>query len=81
MMMSDDKKKKAAMIIAEFKSPSKPMKPEMPAEDETDDSVGMDAAAEELMAAIEKKDVKALKVAFKSMMDMCSYKSDEGSDD
>jgi len=71
MMMADDKKKQATMIIASMskkpKSESEPMEgPEMESE-----VSGLEMAAEDIMAAVEKKDAQALMHAMKAFHGMC----------
>lgn len=68
MMMADDKKKRVAMIVAKL-SPSKPA-PESEDASEPDDSMdmGLESAAEDIMAA---KDPKAFASALKSFIQMC----------
>lgn len=76
MMMSDDKKKQATLIVAKMKGmPAE--KPTTEAGDEMDHSSGYMAAAEEMMAAIEKKDPTMFKDALKSFVDMCSMEEPE----
>jgi len=74
-MMSDDGKKKSSLIIATMKA-GKPSSEEAElSEDgaEVDDSMPKEAAAEELMAAIESKSPAAIVEAFQSMMELCKY--------
>jgi hypothetical protein len=70
MFMGDNKKKMTTLILDKMKGDS--TKP-VPMKDggEIDNSIGIDSASEEIMSAIEKKDVKALTSALKSFMDMC----------
>lgn len=69
MLMHDDKKKTASLIVAGLKGPQ----PEK-AEDnvENDGSIAEETAAEDLMAAIEQKSPKAIVEAFKNLMECCS---------
>jgi KaiC/GvpD/RAD55 family RecA-like ATPase len=76
--MLDDKHKKglAAIIIANAK-PKHDMK-----EEESED-VGLESAAEDILAAIEKKDVKALVESLKAFCQMCDedYVDEEKSEE
>ena len=72
MLMKDDKKKTATLIIAKMKNGDK-MRPapqvdgaEMAEPDE------MDMAADELLRAIEKKDARAVKECMRSMIELVS---------
>lgn len=88
MIMMGDKKNMVAGIMSKLKDGPKTEseKPRIPVSDDEssieasddvveDDSIGMDTAAEELMAAIEAKSPKMIVEAFKSMMAM--YESSE----
>lgn len=89
MIMMGDKKALAAGIVSKLKEGPKPVEAQdskpasFPEGDEVetkdgieqDDSIGMDAAAEELIAAIEAKSAKGIVEAIKSMLDM--YESSE----
>lgn len=66
-----DEKKIAALIVAG---------PEEKEVQEPKEMVGLDAAAEEIMAAIEAKDPEILKGALKSFMQLC-YEEQEGMED
>lgn len=85
MMMSDNKKKLSTLIIGKMKGPNHSDNLKFGAEKEkpmseggeVDNSIGIDSASEEVMHAIEKKDVKALTSALKSFMDMC-YDEEQG---
>lgn len=80
MMMPDDKKKRATLIIAKMKGGSPDMPKEAPKSDdgaEMDSSMGYMAAAEEMMKAIESKDPKMLMSAVKAFVDMCMDESPE----
>lgn len=73
MIMSGDNKKKATMIISKLKSGGEQMK-EAPADEtgaEMDPSMPKEAAAEELLAAIESKSAKAVVEALESLMELC----------
>lgn len=75
MLMKPDKKKLAGMIIGM----SKPEMEPVPEKDgaEQDDSVGHKAATEEILQAIESKDVSMLMEALKSFIEMCKHSEDE----
>lgn len=72
----DDKKKKglAAIIIAAGKP--KVEKKEAEESEEVDES-GLDAAAEEALAAIKSEDAEALKEALKDFVEICCNYEDE----
>lgn len=72
MLMQPDKKKMAALIIAKAGPKGEEMK-EAPQVDgaEQDNSIAEESAAEDLMAAIEQKDVKQIVSAFKALMEIC----------
>jgi hypothetical protein len=78
MMMKDDKKKVASVIIAKINGSNRE-KPQSEGA-EIADSDDKDIAADEIMEAIKKSDVKALKEALKSFVEMCSYE-EESKDD
>lgn len=70
-MMSDDKKKKATLIISRLKEREMPSEaPVNELGDEMDDSIALDTAAEELLAAIDSKSPKALVEAMKSLLEL-----------
>ncbi len=71
MMMQDDKKKRVAMIVAKL-SPASDSK-NAPEENQEEDSMdmGLEAAAEDIMAAHASKDAKAFASAMKSFIQMC----------
>jgi len=75
MIMSDDKKKASTLIVSGLG----PMKPAPMSEDgaEMDDSMAMEAAGEEILAAIASKSPKALMEAFKAAFELCEYSEDE----
>lgn len=79
-MFMDNKKKAAGLIIASMDgSMKKAAKNEMG--DLIDASAGHQAAAEEILAAIESKDAKSLMSALKSFISMCmdEYEAEEES--
>ncbi len=67
--MADDKKKRVAMIVAKLSPAPKPEA----APEEPDDSMqmGLEAAAEDVMAAVQAKDAKGVASALKSFIEMC----------
>jgi hypothetical protein len=69
MLMSSNKDKMAATIIAGMGNKEDKQAPEQEGA-EQDDSVGMESAAEELISAIESKSPKAVVAALKACMDM-----------
>jgi hypothetical protein len=80
MMMSDDKKKQATVIIAKMKEGKKPSMEQAPtneAGDMEDNSIAVDSAVEELIAAIHSKDAPAVKEALMSFMDLCESPESE----
>jgi hypothetical protein len=77
-MMMDDKKKRITTIIARLGKPSEEA-PKNEMGDEIDDSMPKEAAAEELLAAIESKSPKGIIEAFESLMELCERK-DESSE-
>lgn len=78
-----DKKKMATVILSKMKSGKEEMGPIPTNEvgDEMDSSAGLDAAAEEVLQAIQAQDPKSLKSALKSMIEMCmdEYEASEES--
>lgn len=77
MLLSDPKKMAATIISNVAKKPETEEEAPM-SEDggEADDSVAMDTAAEELMAAIESKSVKGIAEAIKSLVELCSQSNE-----
>lgn len=75
MLLSDDKKKTVSLLVSKL---GKPQMEESPMKDgaEQDDSMPKDAAAEELIAAIESKSAKGVVEALESLMELCSPKSE-----
>lgn len=71
--MRDDKKAIAAMIVSKAKKPEEvdmnPYPDEMPEDEEAE--MGLDVAADDLMAAFEAKDPSMIKAALKSFVEMC----------
>lgn len=79
MLMSDDKKKLATIIVNKAKSGKPEEMVEAPMEDgaEQDDSIAKETAAADLISAIESKDAKALAAAFSDLMELCEYSEPE----
>lgn len=73
MMMADDKNKKQATIIL---SSMKPKSEEQPTESPASE---IDFVAEDILAAVEKKDAKALAEALRSFHSMCMDSESEES--
>ena len=75
--MQPDKKKMASLIIASS-GPKKDEMQESPQKDgaEQDNSIAEESAAEDVMAALESKDPKALVSAFKALMEICDMQED-----
>lgn len=73
MIMQDDKKKMATIIISR-KKPEGPEEmrtaPENENGDEMDSDMGLSSAAEEIMSAMHSKDPAALKAALRSFIEM-----------
>jgi hypothetical protein len=82
-IMGGDKKKLAQLIIGANKQGQS----EMPKEVKEDNSVGIEAAMESLLKAIEAKDPKAMVSSFKNAFQLCEsqpheeYEGDEGEDE
>jgi hypothetical protein len=70
MIMSDDKKKQATLILSKKNKMLEPV-PTDESGAEMDSDMGMVSAAEEIMRAVEAKDAKMLKEALKSFYSMC----------
>jgi hypothetical protein len=68
MLMKDEKKKMASLIVAKA-LPGMPKDAESNPP-ESDDSIAMKTAGEELLSAIEQKDASGLVEALKSLIDM-----------
>jgi len=68
MLMKDDKKKMASIIVGKMDKPDEEMEPKEGAI--PDDSVALESAAEELLQAVESKSPKAVVEAMKSLMDL-----------
>lgn len=75
--MIHDKKKIAALILAKVAPKEKPEADEP----ETEDGDGLEAAAEELLAAVAAKDAKALAEALRSAFAICGGEETGESDD
>lgn len=79
MIMSGDKKKASTLILKKLGDGAESMSEAPMSEDgaELDQSSGFDAAAEEVLQAIESKDAQALKEALRSMVEMCMAEAPE----
>ena len=78
MMMSDDsKKKQATMIIASMSKKPKPESEPSEASEMESEVSGLEMAAEDVMAALEKKDAQALMHAMKAFHGMCMDEESE----
>jgi hypothetical protein len=76
-MMMSDKKKPSALIVAKLRpQPSEGPAPQSADGVESDDSTARQSAAEELLAAVEAKDAKAVAAAFSAMMELCESESE-----
>ena len=77
MILSDDKKKRATIIISRMSSSPDKIEDVKRNEigDEVDDSIGYQSACEEIISAVKSNDHMALKDALKSFLDM--YNSDD----
>lgn len=77
-MFMSDKKKPVTLIIDKLGERPAPMVDGA----EQDLEPGLDTAAEEVLAAVEAKDAKALKAALRSMVQMCmdEYEASESED-
>jgi hypothetical protein len=71
MLLKDDKKKMASLIIGKLGKPEEKME-ETPTKDgvETDSSLGLQTCAEEIISAVEQKDPAMLIDALKSALEM-----------
>lgn len=79
MIMTDDKKKLATLIIGSAtKKSDEPVEAPTVENAEQDDSIAKETAASELLSAIEAKDPKALADAITALIELCSY--DEASE-
>ena len=77
MIMLNDKKKMSSIILSRMKD-GKSQDQEVKASEETPEAHDdLSVAAEEIMQAINDKDVPALKAALKSFFDMCDDAEDE----
>lgn len=79
-MFMDDKKKQAGLIIASMDGAMKKA-PKNEMGDMVDASAGHEAAAQEIISAVESKDARALMAAMKSFVSMCmdEYEAEEES--
>ena len=73
MLMHDDKKKMATLMVAKLGAPVPKSAPEGAESDSSDE---LDMISEEILSAIERKDVKGLKEALQSMISCCMDKED-----
>lgn len=76
MFMSDSKKKPASIIVASM-GKSAVKAPETADGAMKDSDMAMEAAGEELLAAIESKSPKAVMEALKAAYDLCESQEDE----
>lgn len=87
MLLKDDKKRKGAivMITSKIKAGKHDMTPDLEKMqgkstndmgDEKDNSVGIDAAVNDIMGAVERKDKSALKMALKSFISLAKDESE-----
>lgn len=79
MMMSDNKKKLATIIVGNMKA-DKPEMPPMKDEVEQDDSIAKESAAQDLLSAIEQKNTKGIVEAITNLMELCEYEEPEQSE-
>ena len=82
MPMFDDKKKIASLIIRRI-SPNREVMGEKRTEEgaESDNTIAMESAAEEIMQAIERKDSKQLVSVLRSFIDMTREMDEEESNE
>ncbi len=80
MIMQDGKKKAVSLIISKLGDKQEKVE-QAPTVDnvEQDLSMPLEAAADEILQALETKNAKALVEALKYFMEMCEYKKDEES--
>lgn len=72
MLMKDDKKKAAMVIISKMRpSGEEKMQPKMEKDGAEQEYDQYEAASEEIIQAVESKDSRLLKEALKSFIDMC----------
>lgn len=74
MLLKDDKKRAVTIISGKLGPAAE--KPTNEMGDEMEMDAGLNAASEEIIAAIEQKNVSALKTALKSFIEMCEYEED-----
>jgi hypothetical protein len=77
MLLSDDKKKLASVIVSGMNKPEKVEEAPIENGAEQDDSIAKDTAAEELLSAIEQKSPKAIVAAIESLIELCQYSEPE----
>ena len=70
MLMSDDKKKQVTLIMKKLKGAESVEEAPVVDGAEQDDSIAVDTAAEELIAAVESKSPKAVVQAIKSLIEL-----------
>lgn len=81
-MLMKEKKKGLALIIAKMKGPKMEETSVVgPEEAMQDKSIAMDSCAEEILAAIERKDSKMLSEALKAFADMVKEDDSQESED
>jgi hypothetical protein len=77
MLMKGPKKKGIALIISKMKGPSESEDKMMPEGEPMDDkAIALDSAAEEVLAAIERKDARMLRESLVALMEMAEEESE-----
>ncbi len=79
-MIMPDKKKLSTVIVAKMRG-DKPDEMSKAPEVPEDSSIAKESAAEELLAAVEAKDAKAIVAAFESMLELCDSEGYEAEDE
>lgn len=77
MLLSDNKKKVASVIVSGLGPQEKIEEAPLVEGAEQDDSLAKEAAAQELISALESKDAKRLAAAFSDMLELCEYGESE----